>query len=92
MTTASSSSSSSGQTPPADDAMLLLKKEVFTAYLQPLLKKHETGTLLQYEDLTSSWQAAIATLGRASSSAAAEENSSAPQKEYVSAVVSIVLL
>ena len=41
---------------------LLLKKTVFTAYLQPLLAKHEGQKVITYEDLTSSWQAAMASL------------------------------
>jgi hypothetical protein len=38
--------------------------EAFTAYLQPLLKKHEMDQEVTYEDLTSSWQAVNATLGK----------------------------
>jgi hypothetical protein len=96
MTTAtpsnSSSSSAQGGGQPESalpEAFLLLKRDVFTAYLQPLLKKHEMGTLIQYEDLTSSWQAAIATLGRASTDSSSSTTTTTTQKEHVSTVVSI---
>lgn len=41
-----------------------IKAEAFTAYLQPLIKKHEMNQELTYEDLTSSWQATNAVLGK----------------------------
>jgi hypothetical protein len=31
---------------------------VWNAYLTPLLKKHEKGQVIVYEDLAASWQAA----------------------------------
>ena len=42
---------------------LLLQKEVFTAYLQPLLKQHAANEVITYEDLTKSWQAAMGVIG-----------------------------
>jgi hypothetical protein len=53
----------SAATAPPPPQQLVLQKEVFTAYLQPLLKKHELQQILTYEDLTASWQAAMAVLG-----------------------------
>jgi hypothetical protein len=41
-------------------------KDALTAYLQPLLKKHEANTLVEFEDLTASWKAADAVLKRSS--------------------------
>jgi len=67
------SSSSSPQ-----QQQLLLQKNVFTAYLQPLLSKHESQKVITYEDLTASWQAAMAALTRGKQQ----------HKEHVPAVVS----
>jgi hypothetical protein len=44
--------------------LLLLQKEVFTIYLEPLLKRHAAHQFITYEDLTSSWQAAVAALSQ----------------------------
>jgi hypothetical protein len=55
--------------------VLLLQKEIFTLYLEPLLKIHNNdssstrtqvnnGNVITYEDLTSSFQLAVATLGK----------------------------
>lgn len=41
-----------------------IKMNALTAYLQPLVKKHEMNQELTYEDLTSSWQAVNAVLGK----------------------------
>ena len=43
---------------------MLLQKNVLTAYLQPLLTKHEEQKPITYEDLIASWQAATAALAR----------------------------
>ena len=43
---------------------MLLQKNVLTAYLQPLLVKHEEQKPSTYEDLIASWQAATAALAR----------------------------
>ena len=56
----------------------LLQKNVFTAYLQPLLSKHERQKIITYEDLTASWQAAMAALSQGKQQ----------HKEHVPAVVS----
>jgi hypothetical protein len=62
ITTATTTSSSSSSQRP----LLLLQKEVFTIYLEPLLKIHaDQQQQVTYEDLTSSWQAAVASLGKA---------------------------
>lgn len=45
--------------------LVVLQKKVFTAYLQPLLAKHEAKKPITYEDLIGSWQAAVAELARA---------------------------
>jgi len=45
-------------------AQQLLKKNVFTAYLEPLLAKHEASKTITYEDLTLSWQKSIAALAK----------------------------
>jgi len=60
-------------------AQQLLQKSVFTAYLQPLLTKHEAKKPITYEDLTASWQASMAAIAKA------REDSST--KPHVSAVV-----
>jgi hypothetical protein len=52
--------------------VLLLQKEIFTIYLEPLLKIHNLSTtatspnanVITYEDLTSSFQLAVASLGK----------------------------
>ena len=54
-----------------------LTRSVFTAYLGPLLEKHEKGQVLVHEDLTASWQAAESVL---------KQNATAPD---AAAVVSI---
>ena len=60
-------------------AKLLLKQNVFQAYLQPLLAKHEGKKTITYEDLTASWQASMAALAQGKES---------PQfKEFASSVV-----
>lgn len=51
---------------------------VFKAYLNPLLKKHENGKVIVYEDLMASWDAVEAVLS---------ENGSAPD---AGSVVSII--
>jgi hypothetical protein len=76
VSTALLSSSSSSTTTAASNSesreLLLLQKEIFTIYLEPLLKIHNNGAsargpnnnVLTYEDLTSSFQAAVASLGK----------------------------
>ena len=54
--------------------VLLLQKEIFTIYLEPLLKIHNNNidnptttsnsNVITYEDLTSSFQLAVASLGK----------------------------
>ena len=52
--------------------VLLLQKEIFTIYLEPLIKIHNLSTssttpnanVITYEDLTSSFQLAVASLGK----------------------------
>ena len=63
---------------------LLLQKSVFTAYLQPLLTKHEAAKEITYEDLTASWQAAMSAIAKA------RENSST--KPHASTVVRACVL
>ena len=41
-----------------------LTTNVFTAYLDPLLTKHESGTVIVYEDLMASWDAVEAVLSK----------------------------
>ena len=63
-------------TKPSKD-VLLLQKDIFTIYLEPLLKIHNlsttpttcnnnatTNAMITYEDLTSSFQLAVASLGK----------------------------
>jgi hypothetical protein len=60
-------------TQPSKD-VLLLQKEMFTIYLEPLIKIHNLSTttttttpnanVITYEDLTSSFQLAVASLGK----------------------------
>ena len=58
-------------TTPSKD-VLLLQKDIFTIYLEPLLKIHHQTTsatapdanVITYEDLTSSFQLAVASLGK----------------------------
>ena len=58
-------------TTPSKD-ILLLQKDIFTIYLEPLLKIHHRSTsatapdanVMTYEDLTSSFQLAVASLGK----------------------------
>lgn len=70
MTATSMSSSNTSTTATSSRQLLLLKKEVFTIYLEPLLKLHEGKQCITYEDLTSSWQAAVAAWGKSTLDAA----------------------
>ncbi len=61
---------SSIPTTPSNE-ILLLQKEIFTEYLEPLLKIHHQHAsvssehhVITYEDLTSSFQLAVARLGQ----------------------------
>jgi hypothetical protein len=72
----SSTTSTTTNNPPVSKELLLLQKEIFTIYLEPLLKIHNTTTttttsagtnrnnVVTYEDLISSFQAAVASLGK----------------------------
>ena len=44
-----------------------LTLNVFKAYLTPLLKKHESGKVIVYEDLLASWEAVEAVLSKSES-------------------------
>lgn len=68
------SASATTPTTPSKE-VLLLQKEIFTIYLEPLLKIHnndspsttrivDNANVITYEDLTSSFQLAVASLGK----------------------------
>ena len=66
--------------------LIVLQKKVFTAYLQPLLAKHEAKKPITYEDLIGSWQAAVAELARA------RESPTTSQPHVVSVVRALLCL
>jgi hypothetical protein len=70
MTTTTSNASGSTGAPSQQRELLLLQKKVFTIYLEPLLKLHAANQFVTYEDLTSSWQAAVAAFSQSTIDAA----------------------
>ena len=58
-----------------------LDVSVFTAYLEPLLKKHSANELITYEDLSQSWSSANRTLGKQSSDQPSDQVESTVRKK-----------
>jgi hypothetical protein len=73
----------------SEEQKLSWKEHVYTAYLQPLLTKHDSNQLLTYEDLTSSWQAANAAIGKLSTTVSSEIKSSSTETSSSSSDIEI---